>query len=48
MMGNMLVGMDALFFLIFKKRLFDFALGTRVVPEGDDHAMVAVGLGTHA
>ena len=40
MMGNMLVGMDALFFLIFKKRLFDFALGTRVVDEGSDHAMV--------
>ena len=48
MMGNMLVGMDALFFLIFKKRLFDFALGTRVVPEGEDHAMVAVDLGIHA
>ena len=47
-MKNADVGMDALFFLIFKKRLFDFALGTRVVPEGDDHAMVAVGLGTHA
>ena len=39
-LNNSLVLLDALSFLVFKKRLFDFALGTRVIPEGDDHAMV--------
>ena len=40
MLNNSLVLLDVISFLIFKKRLFDFALGTRVVPEGSDHAMV--------
>ena len=42
MMNNGLVMIDMLSFLFFKKRLFDFALGTRVISEGKDHAMVAI------
>lgn len=41
-MNNGLVMIDVLSFLFFKKRLFDFALGTRVIPEGKDHAMVVI------
>lgn len=42
-MGNgLLVLLDGLCFLTFKKRIFDLALGTRVVSETEDHAMVIV------
>ena len=42
MLNNGLVMIDILSFLLFKKRLFDFTLGTRVIPEGKDHMMVMV------
>ena len=44
MMNSGIVMIDILFFMLFKKRIFDFALGTRVIPEGKDHAMVCLSL----
>ena len=42
-MGNgLLVLLDGLCFLCFKKRIFDFALGTRIVSETNDHVMVVM------
>ena len=40
MLNGLLVVGDSLMFLLFKKRIFDFTLGTRVIPESPDHAMV--------
>ena len=40
MMNGLLVVGDTLMFTLFKKRIFDFTLGTRVVPESSDHQMV--------
>ena len=41
MASGLLTVLDGALFLIFKKRVFDFMLGTRIVPEGADHKMVS-------
>lgn len=46
MASGLLTVLDGTLFLLFKKRVFDFLLGTRIVPEGADHKMVSLVLGS--
>lgn len=42
MASGLLTVLDGALLLICKKRVFDFLLGTRIVPEGTDHKMVSM------